>query len=221
MNIATSSEFWRARLEIPNYEVKEAARYAHVHSATVARWHKNTTLGKREPGAKLSYMQLIELAVAAACKDAGMKLGDIRAARSYFAGAFKTEYPFAMLDLMTDGVDLAVKAGAELLIGNRNGQLAWKRVIGDRFKEFEYEDGIATRWHLAGEKSPVVIDPKVRFGAPHVSGVPTWLLKERWAEGEPMNEITDDLGLEVSELKAALLFEGIDPKTTRQNEWLN
>src|SRR6476661_4771133 len=101
-----SGEFWRARLVLPNYEIREAARYAHVHSATVSRWHRNTTLGAKEPGAKLSYMQLIELAVAASCKEAGMKLADIRAARAYFAGAFKTDYPFATLDLATDGVDL-------------------------------------------------------------------------------------------------------------------
>ncbi len=94
-----SAEFWRARLVLPNYEIREAARFAHVHSTTVSRWHKNTTLGAKEPGTKLSYMQLIELAVAASCKEAGMKLTDIRAARANLAGAFKTDYPFATLDL--------------------------------------------------------------------------------------------------------------------------
>lgn len=93
MNAATNPrDFWRARLDLPNYEVREAARFARVKSATVSRWHNNTTLGDRDPGSKLSYLQLIELAVAAACKDAGMKLADIRAARAYFAGAFKSDH---------------------------------------------------------------------------------------------------------------------------------
>lgn len=214
-------DLWRSRLDLPNYEVREAARYAHVHSNTVWRWHKNTTLGERQPGSKLSYLQLIELAVAAACKDAGMKLGDIRTARAYFAGKFETDHPFATLRLMTDGVDLAVKAGAELLIGNKNGQLAWKQIIGKRFKEFEYADGLAVRWHVAGESSPVLIDPRVRFGAPQVAGVPTWLLKDRWEAGEPMREILDDFSLEHAALLAALQFEGIDPAKRRANEWLN
>lgn len=222
MNVAVSHrELWRSRLDLPNYEVGEAARYAQVHPATVSRWHRNTTLGSRQPRVKLSYLQLIELAVAAACKEAGMKLTDIRSARAYFAGAFKTEHPFATLELMTDGVDLALKAGADLLIGNKGGQLAWKEIIGKRFKEFDYEEGLAARWHVAGKKSPVIIDPRVRFGAPHVAGVPTWLIKDRWETGEPLDELMNDLNLKAAEVSAALTFEGIDPKQPRGNEWLN
>ncbi len=221
VNVANSREFWRARLDVPNYEVREAARYAHIHTTTVSRWHKNTTLGEREARSKLSYLQLIELAVVAACKTAGMKLTDIRAARAYFAGAFKTDHPFATLQLTTDGVDLAVKAGAELLIGNKSGQLAWNKIIGARFKEFDYEAGLATRWHVAGKQSPIVIDPRVRFGAPHVAGIPTWLLKDRWLAGEPLGEMTDDLNLKSSDIRAALRFEGLNPAEERQNEWLN
>lgn len=216
---ASPSDFWRSRLNTPNYEVGEAARYAHVHANTVSRWQRNTTLGARDPRLKLSYLQLIELAVAVSCKEAGMKLADIRTARAYFAGAFKTKHPFATMRLQTDGVDLALEAGADLLIGNRNGQLAWKSVIGERFKQFDYDDGLATRWHVAGKQSPVVIDPRVRFGAPHVAGVPTWLLKDRWLTGEPMDEIRDDFGISVKEVNAALRFEGVDPAKPRKGAW--
>lgn len=220
MNVSPqANEFWRARLVLPNYEVREAARYAHVHSQTVSRWHKNTTLGAREPGTKLSYMQLIELAVAASCKEAGMKLADIRAARAYFAGAFKTDYPFATLDLATDGVDLAVKAGAELLIGNRNGQLAWKRIIGERFKEFDYEGGIAARWHVAGPNSPVVIDPRIEFGAPTIGGIPTWTLRGRWEAGESLEDIGDDFGLSDKQVVKGLAFEGVDATSEQRKAW--
>ena len=218
---ASSSEFWRARLSTPNYEVGEAARYAHVHATTVTRWQRSATIKAREARSKLSYLQLIELAVVAAAQKAGMKLADIRTARAYFAGAFGTDHPFATIRLSTDGVDLAAKAGADLLIGNKGGQLAWKSVIGQRFREFEYEDGLATRWHVAGEGSPVIIDPRVRFGAPHVAGVPTWLLKDRWQTGEPMDEIMDDLSLDAAAVAAALEFEGIDPSKARKAAWAN
>lgn len=204
-----TGDLWRSRLELPNYEVREAARFAHIHSNTVSRWHQNTTLGPREPGSRLSYLQLVELAVAAACKAAGMKLADIRAARSYFAGAYKTDYPFATVELATDGVDLAAKAGAELLIGNKGGQLAWKQIIGDRFKEFDYEEGLAVRWHVAGHESPVVIDPRIRFGAPSVAGVPTWAIKGRWEAGEPLDVIADDYDIAMDTVMQALAFEGV------------
>ncbi len=216
-----SHEFWKDRLDVPNYAVGEAARYASVAAATVGRWHKNTTLGGRESGAKLSYLQLIELAMVAAWKKEGMKLADIRVARAYYSAKFDTPHPFATLRLKTDGIDLAMDAGAELLIGNKRGQLAWKSMIGQRFKEFEYEDGLVSRWRAAGVTSPVIIDPRVRFGAPHVQGVPTWLLKERWEAGEPLDEIAEDLSVTEKNLKAALVFEGIDPRKTRQNEWVH
>lgn len=227
MNAATQPrEFWRSRLYVPNYRIRDAAQYAHLSSQTVASWHKPITsnkvgvLGPKDKGAALSYLQLIELAVAAACRDAGMKLADIRAARAYFAGAYEADYPFATLRLATDGVDLAIKAGAELLIGNKGGQLAWKQIIGDRFKEFEYDDeGMATRWHVAGKKSPVIIDPRVRFGAPHVAGVPTWVLKDRWEVGEAVQDIADDFELQPSEVVKALEFEGVDTVADQRAPW--
>jgi uncharacterized protein (DUF433 family) len=138
-----------------------------------------------------------------------MKLGEIRAARAYFAGAYNTDFPFATLQLATDGVDLAIKAGADLLIGNKSGQLAWKSIIGDRFKEFDYEDGLAVRWHVAGKSSAIVIDPRIRFGAPSVAGVPTWAIKGRWEAGEPLDVISDDFDLEPGIVRDALAFEGV------------
>lgn len=222
MNASPSqNDFWKSRLNVPNYAVGEAARYANVAPATVGRWHKNTTLGGRQAGDKLSYLQLIELAMVAAWKKEGMKLSDIRVARAYYSAKFDTPHPFATLRLKTDGVDLAMDAGADLLIGNKKGQLAWKSVIGELFKEFEYEDGLVTRWRAAGAKSPVVIDPRVRFGAPHVQGVPTWLIGDRWNAGEPLEEISEDLNVTPINIRAALKFEGIDAQKPRKNEWVH
>jgi uncharacterized protein (DUF433 family) len=212
-------DFWRSRLYVPNYEVGDAARYARVHSNTVSRWHKDTSLADREARAKLSYLQLVELAVVAACREAGMKLPDIRAARAYYAGAFNTKHPFATLKLKTDGVDLALDAGADLLIGNRGGQMAWKSFIGDRFKEFEYEGGLATRWHVAGVSSPIVIDPRIEFGAPSVEGVPTWAVRGRWEAGEAISDIADDFGLKNKQVIAALSFEGVDVAAAPRSAW--
>ena len=95
-------------------------------------------------------------------------------------------------------------------------------MIGQRFKEFEYDDhGLATRWRVAGDGSPVIIDPRVSFGAPHVSGIPTWLLKDRWQAGEPIEEIEDDLSLDAATIHAALRFEGLDPSKARKSAWSN
>lgn len=223
--MANPSEFWRQRLDVPSYRIGEAARYADLSPQTVASWHKPSssnrkgTLGSKDKGAALSYLQLIELAVAAACREAGMKLAAIREARAFFAGNYNTDHPFATLQLATDGVDLAIRAGAELLLGNKKGQLAWKSIIGERFKEFEYEDGLATRWHVGGKRSAVVIDPRVRFGAPHVEGVATSMLRDRWTAGESVADIADDFDIKESLVLKALAFEGVEAASSNRSSW--
>lgn len=218
---AAPREPWRSRLSLPNYGVGEAARYAHISSATVGRWHKNTTLSPREDGIKLSYLELIEVAVVATCRHAGMKLKVIKEARDYLAKTFKADYPLATLQLKTDGVDILKDFAGELLVANRGGQLAWKDIIAERFHEFDYEQDLVTRWHAAGRRSLVVIDPRVRFGAPIVDGVPTWLIKERWEAGERPDETAEEFDIAINGVEDALRFEGIDPASSPPTAWLN
>lgn len=224
MNAAPNNkEFWRSRLYIPNYRIREAAKYAHLSSQTVASWHKpiasnrRGTLSAKDKGAALSYLQLIEVAVVASFRKAGVSLHKIRAAREYVSKQLEAEHPFAEYRFKTDGKDLwmdfaqisAELGDKKLLVASRQGQLAWSDIIG-RLKEFEYEnDGLAVRWHVAGLDSDIVIDPRVQFGAPAIEGVPTWVFKGRWEAGEPVDDIADDFGLPNSSIIEALRFEGI------------
>jgi len=76
--------------------------------------------------------------------------------------------------------------------------------------EFDYEDGgVAVKWHLAGRQSLVLIDPRVAFGAPTVSGIPTWILKGRYQAGESIEDIKDDFRIDDTAIKDAWNFEGI------------
>jgi uncharacterized protein (DUF433 family) len=230
MTVAPSpSEFWRARLHVPNYRIREAARYADISSQTVAGWHKPAnsnqkgTLSAKDKGAALSYLQLIEVAVVAKFRKAGISLAKIHAAREYVSKQLESENPFAEYRFMTDGRDLWMhyaefEAGAgdkKLLVASQKGQLAWSDIIG-RLKEFEYEkDGLAIRWHVAGEGSGIVIDPRVQFGAPAIEGVPTWVFKGRWEAGEDLADIADDFSVSETAILKGLRFEGIDPESGR------
>jgi uncharacterized protein (DUF433 family) len=216
------AEPWRRRLYIPNYQIGEAARYARVSPKTVAEWHKagtaRQTLSHREKRAELSYMQLIELAVVAAFRKAGIPLKGIRATREYVSNEFQSEFPFAEYRFKSDGkrllMDYQQVAGAKgrgkLLRPDQGGQLAWEEILG-RLQEFEYERrGIVVRWHLAGPNSLIVIDPRIAFGAPAVRGTPTWIVKSRWQAGESVDDISDDFGLKEETTLEALKFEGVD-----------
>src|SRR5215472_14105133 len=82
-------EPWRRRLFLPAYQIAEAANYAQISPQTVVTWHKieAALLRERDKRAALNYMQLIEVAVVAAFRKAGVSLKRIRAAREYAAPA--------------------------------------------------------------------------------------------------------------------------------------
>lgn len=219
------SDFWRSRLYVPNYRIREAARYAVISPQTVAKWHsqpganRNSTLSTKEKGAALSYLQLIEVAVVASFRKAGVRLNKIKAAREYLSKQLEAEFPFASYRFKTDGKELwmdyaqfEAKAGDKtLLAASSGGQLAWSDIIG-RLHEFDYENdhGLAIRWHVAGRDKSVIIDPRIQFGGPSVEGVATWAFKGRWESGEEIDDIADDFGVSNSDVIAALMFEGVD-----------
>ena len=217
------TEYWRERLRLPAYGVGDAARYADISSETIRNWqrlsNRPSVLGPRDRGKALSYLQLIELAVVAAARDAGVRLPVIRETREYMSREFDSEFPFAEYRFKTDGKRLWIdyfdligaKGRGKLLDPGQKGQLAWTEIIG-RLLEFEYDKelGLATRWHVAGFGSPVIIDPRIRFGAPSVEGVPTRLLLKRWEGGETPEEIADDFAVPKKIVLAALEFEGVE-----------
>jgi len=226
-----SQEAWRRRLVLPHYQVQEAARYAQIDPDTVVRWQKGATgeaIAQRRRRVALSYMQLIELAVVAALRKEGVPLYRIRDARQYFAKTLQSEFPFAEYRFKTDGRRLfndyaeivgPKKGRGKLIRPDQEGQLAFEPIIG-RLKEFDYENRRRViRWHVAGEKSPVMIDPRISFGAPIVKGIPTWTIKGRWESGETPDEIAQDFNIRKTDVLDALLFEGIERDELRK--WLN
>jgi len=217
------SEPWRRRLFLPNYQIGEAARYAQISPQTVAAWHKieRPILSQKDRRVALSYMQLIEVAVVAVFRKAGISLKRIRDAREYIRKQLRTEHPFAQHRFKTEGKHLLIdyqeiegkKGIGRHLVADQGGQLEWDEIIGPLLKEFEYErDGIVIRWHVAGQSSAVVIDPRLSFGAPTVKGTPTWVIAGRWIAGESNSDIAKDFGLEPADVKQALDFEGLSSR---------
>lgn len=221
------AEPWRRRLYIPFYKIGESAQYARTNVQTVRRWHQSSVLTEREQRSDLSYMQLIEVGVVAAMRSQGVKLKAIRDTRAYASDILKSEYPFAEYKFKKDGKHLILeyeqideKVKDKLLYTSRGGQLGWKEILGQRLEEFEYEnEKIAIKWHVAGRKSSVIIDPRISFGSPNVHGCATWAIVGRWNAGESIADIAEDFGLEQESVVDALKFEGFEPDYSRQNLW--
>lgn len=231
-----ASSLWKERLAIPAYRVGEAASYARISPQTVASWHKKRqefgerTLSEKDAGKGLSFLQLIEVAVVAEMRRAGVKLGEIKRARDYFARTTGLTHPFAQLKFKTDGADilsedetlLDARTGEKLLAANHNGQFVWREMLTQKLQEFNYDDtGSVDRWLVAGVDKDIAIDPRIAFGAPQILGVRTKLLATKWSAGDPIDELADDFGLSQEKVIEALIFEGIDPSDPRLARWIN
>jgi uncharacterized protein (DUF433 family) len=227
-NGETNAGWQNRRLYLPAYRVSEAARLASTTPQTIARWYK----GYEVPGHRirpvlpsdgsplLSYLQLVEVAFVATFRRIGVKLESLRNAREYCVKTFSSEYPFAELRFKTDGVHV-FRTFAEyeedglrdeqFVATDIGGQLAWAPAIADRISQFDYEAGLALRWHPRGRESVILVDPRIAFGAPIIgeTGVPTWVVKDRIQAGEDLNEIEEDFGLSSSQLEEALVFEDV------------
>ena len=230
-----STEFWRERLTVPAYRVFEAARYARTSSQTIGNWEKLRgnhagAVSTRDDGEGLSYLQLIEVGVVAAMRKSGVALKKIRQAREYLCEEFNVEYPFAHYRFKTDGkslfmdYDQVAKSDKEKLLDlNESGQLAWNQILSALLHEFEYDENLNTvlRWRVDGYDSPIRLDPRVAFGAPHVGGVATWVLRGRWKSGENVSDIAEDYELQPSMVLSALRFENVDVDPDRQSKWIH
>lgn len=213
---------WLRRLYLPAYSIQEAAKYSKTNARVVSSWHyAGGTLGPALPGRErkrpLSYLQLIEVAFVATFRSLGVSLQRIRKAREYAAQTLAAEFPFAEYRWQTEGshvlLDLSeIEKDTEigrLIVADVGGQIAWQRLVGERFAQFDYEHGLALVWYVAGRDAPVKIDPRIAFGAPTVHGIPTWAIKGRWLAGEPATDIQKDFGLDAESVRHALAFEGI------------
>jgi len=217
---------WKRRLYLPTYSVTESAIYAGTTLQSIGYWNfgggvAEPTLEGRERGRSLSYLELVEVAFVATFRRLGVSLQKIRKARDYAAKVLSSQYPFAELRWKTEGTRMILDLWQtenegelkQVIIGDAFGREAWQGMMGDRFFEFDYEDDLALVWHLRGRKSPIVIDPRIAFGAPMIHGIATWVLRGRWQAGEGTEDIQEDFGLELTDIEQGLQFEGISIAT--------
>lgn len=219
------SERWLDRLNLPAYSIAEAARWAGVHPNTLRYWHYGRS-GKGRgvvlPGKKrrqpLTYVQLAEVAFVATFRKLGVPLKNIRRAHSYLCESMGTDYPFAQYRFQTEGVHVLLRLGElhpdladmnEMIIADRAGQIAWKEMLAERFAEFDYEHGVAARWHVAGSNSAVVIDARIAFGTPTIRGIKTRAIGGRAKAGVTDEALQRNFGLSAEEVNDALRFEGL------------
>jgi len=218
----------------PLYSLREAAKYLGVPEATLRTW----VLGRRYPTQKgpgfspplikipdpvagkgpssrplLSFNNLVEANVLAALRrEHAIPMSAIRKMLEYAQKRLHHPRPL-LLDLEAGLGDVFLREDEGLLALTRAGQMALSDILELYLKRVERDEkGIPVRFHppvgARVHSQSVVLDPQVAFGAPTVKGVKTRVIALRYDAGEDLEEIASDYGLEVEEVREAVVFEG-------------
>lgn len=222
-------------LGIGSYTLGDAGSLTGLRPATIRRWlgdypskAKPTGTSKTGKGealwtpqyawtaevAEIGFRDLIELRFVKAFRDAGLSLQMIRKCLIKAQQIFGEERPFSTDFFRTDGrtlfVEISKQEGEPELIDLSKDQYAFKKVLEPVLKGIEFgSHGGAVRWRPLGKKSPVIVDPEIRFGQPSIEGcgVPTIVLFEAVQAEGCQTRVAALYELQVAQVKAACHFE--------------
>jgi uncharacterized protein (DUF433 family) len=124
-------------------------------------------------------------------------------------------YPLAHKRPFVSGRQLVVEAqeasGLDAdfwLVAWASGQLILTTPSVEFFERVEWEGDLAAGWRPHDDpKSPVRIEPDVRFGRPNVKGISTEVLWEQVEAGADEDEVAQAFGLAVDDVRWAMAFE--------------
>ncbi len=214
----------------PAYAFSDAARLVRVPRSTVRAWclgqgeQSNEDRRRFEAVIELddpdrrhvSFRNLVELHVLVAIRrQYRISLQNTRRAVTFMRDHLGGEHPLASHRMLTDGRDLLVREGSQLLNASRSGQVEMDIVSAFLNRiEFDPEGALLrlfpfTTSSIDEATRPVVVDPRVQFGRPCVlgTGVPTDVLLERFLAGELIDDIATDYDVDRGLVEGAIRFE--------------
>ena len=222
--------------DIPRYSPAEAGRLTALRPERVRRWlrgysysyvspaDKDPTLVHQRPVIKqrdakdsgyASFLDLVDLLFVKQFLATGFSLQRIRKslaeAESIIGG-----HHFAQRVYFTDGHEIYVRVKDQstdnLLQLLSGGQWVISDVILDmaRQVDFDQETGFAEKWFPAGRQAGIVVDPRICFGAPTITGrgVRTSNVYDLFvAEREDAKVVSKWMNLQEREVESAVRFE--------------
>ena len=174
---------------------------------TVARWTQGEHPLHVVPNSpRFTFLDVISLYVISELRRRNVSMEDIRRGGEYLAEKRHIPYPFAHQQLATAGRAFLGNVGEWRDVGKR-GQGTFEIMIQDVLRPIEFgSDELAAVWRPA---EGVWVNPLIQAGAPCIDGtrVPTRLISDLAAVGERLSDISEDLALDISQLKAAVDYE--------------
>ena len=165
----------------------------------------------------LSFLELMELRIVRELvDDHRIPLQKVRTFADKLKVQFGTKYPFASRQVFTSGTDLFAtlsRTDRDHMIGSRSRdreQLTATELFRPYLADAEFDEAtfLARKWWPLGQRVPVVLDPRVSFGAPTIQGrrVRTAIVAGM-AEAGSESQAASAYGVSLQEVRAALRFE--------------
>ena len=225
------TDFYGGRdpLDMPLYTYADAARYLDMPYSTVRYWSKGgsySSRGKRgyfEPLIKaagdgklsLSFLNLVELDVLNSLRKVHEVSSDtVRVGLENAREELNTPRPLLSDHLHTFGRRLFTDQSGGLIELTNLAQAVLDGVLWQVLNRVQRnEANIPIKFYPdvdgAPVDKPVVINPKVSFGKPILSGsgIRTSMIALRLKSGETKEEVAEDYGIDVAEVTSAALYE--------------
>jgi uncharacterized protein (DUF433 family) len=210
---------------IASYPVAEAAWALALPTTTLRSWvrgrpHRTVggvprwpalvdPAGRDSQGVLLSFMNLVELHVLRAFREAEVAVGAIHEAIQWLRLQSPNHpCPLVRKDLHTYGNGIFIKKIGEVLEISSAGQHAIREVVEQHLSKVEWDDDLPTRLFPCSAKGAVSfeIDPNVGFGQLRLAGtgVPVAALLDRRKAGESYESLADDYGQPRKTIEAAI-----------------
>lgn len=205
------------------YSEQEAARLLRLPTSTLHYWLQGGVRGKHTYPPVLrpqpidrswvTWAEFIEAGWLRAYRRAqGVPMRDLRDFIVTLRDELDVAYPLAHRHPLVSGRSLVLQAQT------RAGLAPEYRLVDDQLmltysgqtfvNQVVWEGDVATGWRpLSEPDSSVVVRPDVRFGRPAVAGVSTLSIWEALEDGASTEEISEDFGLDGSDVRWALAYE--------------
>jgi uncharacterized protein (DUF433 family) len=156
----------------------------------------------------LSFYNLAEAHVLRFTRERDVPLRNVRLALEYVRAAIPHDpHPLLHRDFRTYGKDVFLQHLGMTINATRQGQLAMRRLLGRYLQRIKRDEHTGRLLELYPMKSRhLALNPLISSGRPIVkgTGINALVLRDRLNSGEPENEVADDYGLTIGEVKKAV-----------------
>ena len=210
------------------YSIPAAAKLLGAKSDQLRRWAFgyqrrgqeyaaaiNAELGEIGGERVLTFLDLVELMFILGLRGSGQSFPRIHEAHRVLSRILETEHPFALKRGFSDpgGIYALLEREDEgdLLVELKGaGQIAIWPTLQEYLQQLDFNlDDVAERWYPAGRATPIVVDPRISFGAPVIVGtrVETAVVADLYQGEDSVDDLAWLYNLEPAQIRAAVEFE--------------